>query len=114
MNIQRLRNLTTKRIHTNSKHIPEDIAYLTKLDQPSSHQIPNAYNAILPWLREKTPDPRLWNGKYDPAHTGDIDLQPMTSSEQAGFIIRYLTMSDIFASLGRDPKRNIYVAKDNQ
>lgn len=90
MDIQRLRNLTTGRLHTEMAHIYEDIEWLTGAEGVMTHQLPNANKAIEPYLREKITDPRFWDGKYDPTHVGDVDIEPMTDEERQEMWKRYI------------------------
>jgi len=98
MNIQRLRNLTTERLHTKMDDIYEDIEYLVGENGLFSHQIPNAYRALLPWLREKVTEQRFWNGQFDETHVGEFDISPMTKDEQSSFWKRFSELpSPLFA-----------------
>jgi len=89
MDIQRLRNLTTGRLHTKMADIYQDIEYITGTRGVMTHMLPDATKALLPYLREKAPDARLWDVEYDPAHVGEIDIPPMNSDEQAEFWARF-------------------------
>ncbi len=89
MEIQRLRNLTTGRLHTKMADIYQDIEYITGERGVLTHMLPDATKALLPYLREKAPDARLWDGEHDPAHVGEIDIPPMNSDEQAAFWVRF-------------------------
>lgn len=95
MNIQRLRNLTTGRIHTKMEDIYEDIAFISGAGGVMTHQLPNAKKALEPYLREVAPDPRLWNGEYDPMHIGEIDVPPMDESEQEALWERFGNMPSL-------------------
>lgn len=66
MNIQRLRNLTTGRLHTEIGHIYEDLGIITGETGLMTHMLPRAMRACEPWLREHVTDPRFWDGEYDP------------------------------------------------
>lgn len=89
MDIQRLRNLTTKIIHTNMDHIYEDIEKLVGEKGIMTHMIPNAMHALEPWLRQKVQHPRFWNGRYDARHTGELEVPVMTAEERGEFFIRF-------------------------
>ncbi len=89
MDIQRLRNLTTGRLHTKMADIYQDIEYLTGEPGVMTHMLPDATKALLPYLRTKAPDARLWDGEYDPTHDGEIDIPPMNGEEQAEFWARF-------------------------
>ena len=82
MDIQRLRNLTTGRLHTKMEDIYADIERLTGEEGVMTHMLPNACRALKPYLREKAPDERLWRDEYDTTHTGEIDVPPMDESER--------------------------------
>lgn len=100
MDIQRLRNLTTGRLHTDVGFIYQDIEYLTGEKGVMTHMLPNAMRALEPWLREKLSDRRLWDGEYDPSHIGEIDIEPMTKSDVDEFWKRYVTFPSPFELLG--------------
>lgn len=89
MDAQRLRNLTTGRLHTEISHIYLDIEFLTDTKGIMTHQLPNAARALEPWLRENVSDPRFWNGEYDKGHTGEIELEPMDEAALSAFWKRY-------------------------
>ena len=89
MDIQRLRNLTTGRLHTTMADIYRDIECITGERGVFTHMLGDATKALLPYLREKAPDARLWDGEYDPSHVGEIDIPPMNSDEQAAFWVRF-------------------------
>lgn len=85
MNIQRVRNLTTGRLHTNMNDIYEDIEYLTDEKGVMTHMLPYAVKALQVYLKNKIKDPRFWDGKYDTSHVGDIELLPMSKDEKSKF-----------------------------
>ena len=89
MDIQRLRNLTTGRLHTHMAHIYEDIERLTGEPGVMTHMLPNAMRALEPYLRELVPDPRFWNGCYDPSHIGAVEVPPMDEAAREAFWTRY-------------------------
>ena len=89
MNIQRLRNLTTGRLHTKMADIYQDIEYITGARGVMPNMRLDATNALLPYLREKAPESRFWTGGYDPSHLGEIDIPPMNSDERAEFWARF-------------------------
>ena len=89
MNVQRLRNLTTGRLHTQIADIYQDIEYITGEPGVMTHMLPDAMKALLPYLREKAPDASLWDGAYNPLHVGEIDIPPMNIEEQAAFWVRF-------------------------
>ena len=87
MKIQRLRNLTTGRLHTEMQDIYEDIEFITGERGVMTHNLPNAAKAIEPWLREKVTI----------THIGEIDLKPMNAEEKAAFWTRYSELPSPFA-----------------
>ena len=100
MEAQRLRNLTTGRLHTEIGHVYEDIEYLTGEPGLFTHQIPNALRALTPWPREKVADQSYWDGEYTPSITGDYDLKPMTEKEKAEYFGRYKELPSSLELLG--------------
>lgn len=89
MDIQRLRNLTTGMLHTEIGHVYEDLEWITGEPGIMTHMIPNVCRAIEPWLREKVTDGRFWDGTYDPSHTGDFLIAPMTKEEASQALQRF-------------------------
>ena len=89
MNIQRLRNLTTGRLHTDMGHIYEDLSIITGETGLMTHMLPRAMHAVEPWLREKITDARFWNGEFDQKHIGDIELPTPTEDDRKAMFDRY-------------------------
>ena len=104
MDIQRLRNLTTGRLHTKIEDIYADIEHLTGEEGVMTHQLPNACRALEPYLREKVTDSRFWDGEYDTTHTGDIDVPPMDEAALKAMLERYGAMPSLLASIGANAK----------
>jgi len=92
MDIQRLRNLTTGRLHTEIGHVYEDLGFLTGEDGLMTHMLPRAIRAVEPWLREQVTESRFWDEEYDTTHTGDIDLAKPTKEDQKLFFERFAAM----------------------
>jgi hypothetical protein len=69
--------------------IYEDIGFLTGSPGIMTHQIPAAFKAMMPWLKQRVTDQRFFDGQYDITHMGDIKIDPMTESEKAEFWSRY-------------------------
>jgi len=82
---QQLRNLTTRRLHTNMGDIYSLIDFITQSPGVMTHMIPRAIIAIDPWLQSKVTDVRFWDGEYDPTHEGEFDLPHMTKDETVDF-----------------------------
>lgn len=89
MDIQRLRNLTTGRLHTEMGHIYEDMEIITGEKGLMTHMLPRILRAIQPWLREKVIDQRFWDGKFDVTHTGELVLPTPTVEDRAIMFERY-------------------------
>ena len=89
MNAQRLRNLTTGRLHTKMEDIYQDVEFITGEKGVMTHMLPNAFRAMQPWLQAKVTDPRFWDGKWDQTHDGDYPLAPMTPMEREAFWFEY-------------------------
>ena len=85
MDIQRVRNLTTGRLHTDIGCVYQDIEYLVGAEGIFTHMLPNASRALEPFLRKRITDPRFWEDKYDTTHAGEIEVAPLTEEEQKEF-----------------------------
>ena len=92
MDIQRLRNITTGRLHTEIGHIYEDLEAITGERGLMTHVLPRVAKAVEPWLREHATDPRLWDGRYDVAHVGSLDLPVPSAPERAEMFERFKAM----------------------
>lgn len=88
MDIQRVRNLTTRKLHTDISHVYQDLEHLVGVPGIMTHQIPNALAAIAPWLMVKVPDRRFWDNLHDPLHAGELEIEPMTQIERDAFFHR--------------------------
>ena len=97
METQRLRNLTTGRLHTDMSHIYEDLEFITGMEGLMTHMLPNVMRAVEPWLKEKVTDEKYWDGEHDPEHVGQFELQPMNESERKAMEVRYLALPHPFA-----------------
>lgn len=65
IDIQRLRNLTTGRLHTEILNFYQDLELITGEHGLMTHMLPNLSRAIEPWLRANVPDARFWQDEYD-------------------------------------------------
>jgi hypothetical protein len=90
MNTQRLRNLTTGRLHTEMGHIYEDLEIITGQNGLMTHMLPRVINAVEPWLRKHVTNSRFWEDKYDPTHIGEIELPVPTQAERKEMIQIFL------------------------
>ena len=97
MDIQRLRNLTTVRLHTEMWCIYEDLGMLTGEAGLMTHTLSRARKAVEPWLREHVNDERFWNGEFDTTHVGDYDLLMPTKEDQKVFFERFAEMPNPLA-----------------
>jgi len=93
-NTQRLRNLTTGRLHTEMQHIYEDLELITGKSGLMTHMLPRMSRAVDPWLRQLVTDPRFWDDKYDPLHVGEYPLPEPTAEDRKAMIERYLAQPD--------------------
>ena len=89
MDIQRLRNLTTGLLHTEMKHIYEDLGVIIGDSNLMVHMLPRAMRAVEPWLRKKVKDERFWDNKFDQTHEGEFDLPESTGKDRAEIYKRY-------------------------
>ena len=92
MDIQRLRNLPTGKLHTQMQDIYEDLEFITRGGGIMTHMIPRVMRAIEPWLREQVKDERFWDGQHDPSHKGDFPLREMSVEENEAAMNRYAAM----------------------
>ena len=97
MDIQRLRNLTTGRLHTEMGHIYEDLGTITGEEGLMTHMLPRAMRAVEPWLREHVKDERCWDGEYDTTHMGELELPESTDEDRASMLERYKAQPNPFA-----------------
>lgn len=100
MNIQRLRNLTTGRLHTEIGHVYEDLEHLIGDKGIMTHMIPRVMRAVEPWLRKHVTDARFWDGECDTTHTGEIALPIPTPEDRADMFERFKAMPNPLA--GKD------------
>ena len=89
MENQRLRNLTTGRLHTEIGHIYEDLETITGEKGLMTHMLPRVNRAVEPWLREHVTDPRFWDGEFDQSHTGETELPEPSAEDRKAMFERY-------------------------
>ncbi|MES9841183.1 MAG: hypothetical protein ABW134_11575 [Candidatus Thiodiazotropha endolucinida] len=92
MDVQRLRNLTTGRLHTEIGHVYEDLELITGERGLMTHMLPRVMAAVEPWLKDHIPEQRFWDGKYDTAHTGEYTLPGPTKEDRTAMFERYKQM----------------------
>lgn len=97
IDIQRLRNLTTGRLHTSMGCIYEDLGMITGQHGLMTHMLPRVMRAIEPWLREHVTDPKFWQDVYDPTLSGQIELPEPTKEDRAAMLERYKAQPDPLA-----------------
>ena len=95
--IQRLRNLTTSKLHTNMEHVYLDLESLSGETGLMTHMLPRVCRACLPWLHKHLRDARFWNGEYDPSHTGEIELPEPTDADRKEMRDGYIAQPDPLA-----------------
>lgn len=100
MTNQRLRNLTTGRLHTEMGHIYEDLGIITGEDGLMTHMLPRANEACKPWLKQHVTNPRFWDDAYDPTHTGETELPTPSAEDRRAMFERYMQMPNPLA--GKD------------
>lgn len=89
IDVQRLRNLTTGKLHTEMNHIYEDLGIISGEQGLFTHMLPRVMRAIEPWLRDNVKDCRFWDSKFDRTHTGSIILPEPTQAERNLMFERY-------------------------
>lgn len=92
MDVQRLRNLTTGKLHTKMGDIYEDLGIITGEKGLMTHMLPRALKSVIPWLKENIADARFWDGKFDTTHTGEFKLPESTDIERKDMFDRYFKM----------------------
>ncbi len=85
LDIQRIRNLTTGKLHTSVGDIYLDIEFFVGEAGIMTHMIPSAYRALKPFLKSRFLDTRFWDDQYDPTHTGFVLVYPLDKFEKATF-----------------------------
>lgn len=98
MNIQRLRNLTTHRLHTQMSDIYEDLEWIIGESGIMTHMIPRVCDAVTPWLKLHVTDERFWDGQYDVSHVGEFALPTPTVEERAEMLRLYAAMPNPLAT----------------
>ena len=81
--------MTTQLLHTEMGHIYEDLGIITGETGLMTHMLPRAMRACEPWLREHVTDPRFWDGKFDTAHVGEIELPEPTADDRKEMFKKY-------------------------
>ena len=89
MNIQRLRNLTTGRLHTQIDHVYEDLGPLIGEKGLMTHMLPRAMDAVEPWLRKHVTDAKFWDNEHDPSHVGDYPLPKPSEEDRVAMFALY-------------------------
>ncbi len=93
MDAQRLRQLTSGVLHTDMRHVLQDLAWFTNLGEPMTHQLPNVLDAVKPYLLQQleelgekrdfvTPD-------YRPDIVGEVNIRPLKTGEAAAVLMRF-------------------------
>lgn len=89
IDIQRLRNLTTGRLHTDLVHVYQDMETISGQQGLMTHMLPRMSRAIMPWLQTHVTDDRFWDGNYDTSRVGEYELPEPTVDERAEMVVRY-------------------------
>jgi hypothetical protein len=89
MDIQRLRNLTTGRLHTDIGCVYMDLEAISGVQGLMTHMLPRMMSAVMPWLQEHVTEPRFWDDEYDTTHTGEYLLPEPTEIDRASMRERY-------------------------
>lgn len=97
---KRLRNLTTGYLHTSLGDIYQDIEFFIGEAGIMTHQLPNASEALMPFLKDIIEDESLWVGGYLPDATGSTEVRAMNEFESVAFWDRYKSLLGPFEKLG--------------
>jgi hypothetical protein len=95
---QRLRNLTTRRLHTEMQHIYEDLETIIGENGLMTHMLPRVVVACEPWLREHVTDPRFWDGLHDPTHVGEVELPTPSKADREAMFALFAAQPNPLAS----------------
>ena len=90
--IQRLRSLTTGKLHTEMDHIYEDLERIVGDDGLMTHMLPRVMRSVEPWLRKHVKDACFWDGEFDTTHTGEIELPEPTEQDRKDMFERFRAM----------------------
>ena len=93
MDTQRVRNLTTQRLHTKMSDIYEDLELLMGEKGLYSHMLVRAIYSVRPFLKKVIKDDRFWNGEFDTKHTGTISFSGPTKTDRAEMFDRFEAVS---------------------
>lgn len=104
MNNQRLRNLSTGILHTKMEDIYSDVEFIIGEKGVMTHHLPNALEAMRPWLRERLKDPRFWDCSFDTSHTGETQVNAMGPDDRKAFWDRFRTLPDPLRRFSSPPK----------
>jgi len=94
IDFQRLRNLTTGKLHTDIGHIYEDLEIISGEEGIMTHMLPRFNKAVKPFLQKYVTDERFWDDTFDTSHTGEYRLPIPTAEERELIKKRYLDQKD--------------------
>ena len=109
---QRLRNLTTGRLHTKMEDIYADLEMFTDTTGIMTHMLPNIMKAVKPYLINNLCDisfGRFLDGKYDPNHTGTVEIERLDDYQKSQFWKDYSEMDSPLTMLGSNNKNSSVV-----
>lgn len=89
---QRLRNLTTGKLHTDIGCVYEDLEEIIGERGLMTHMLPRVMDAVMPWLEDNVTCSRFWDDKFDQSHLGEIILPDPTEQERSAMLERYMAM----------------------
>lgn len=89
----RLRTLTTGLLHTEPKHVYEDIKFFTGVDVLTT-QMADAVDSMQPILKRRLHDGAYWNGKVELHHTGWEVVRSFNIQEREEFWVRFNALCD--------------------
>ena len=98
MEKQRLRNLTTGRLHTDVSFIYQDLEFITGMEGIMTHMLPNVSRAVTPWLKKQVKDAEYWDGQYKPELKGEHPIAPMNTREREEMLNIYNGLPSPFSS----------------
>ena len=85
VSLQYMKNITTGILHTNMVEIKEAMSFFTGIEDIFCASMIAIQNGIVPVLKQKYPNPILWDDTYTPELQGEMQIEPFTDEEMQLF-----------------------------
>ena len=83
--IQKLRNLTTGKLHTKMEDIYTVLEKISGEKGLTTTALGPVNKALKPYLQKVIKDKRFWDDKFDTSHTGSIDVPTLSGNDLKEF-----------------------------